>query len=175
MFVSRSAILLSVLLAGAAAPAAVADVDLQLGSGKTGSGVMGVMRMMGLRDDDCPLHEDMMRGATDAAKFAALADERLKSLKSELAITASQETEWNAYAEAIRSQMNSLLEEHEGMAATMHTGSATIRLTARASAMEQMLGSLKKLQPVTEALYNVLSADQRKIADKLLGAGCGMM
>jgi hypothetical protein len=40
--------------------------------------------------------------------------------------------------------------------------------------MESMVESLEALKPATEALYAVLSDEQRKEADQLLG-GCGMM
>ena len=38
-----------------------------------------------------------------------------------------------------------------------------------------MLDSLKALKPSTQALYAVLSDEQKKKADQLLGGGCGMM
>ena len=67
----------------------------------------------------------------------------------------------------------------EGMHAEMmqakESGSALERLDARIKAMETMVDSLKALKPVTEGLYAVLSDEQKKKADQLLGGGCGMM
>ena len=41
--------------------------------------------------------------------------------------------------------------------------------------MESMVESLKALKPSTEAVYAVLTDEQKKKADQLLGGGCGMM
>jgi LTXXQ motif family protein len=48
-------------------------------------------------------------------------------------------------------------------------------MDARIKATEARLENLKALKPATEALYDVLTAEQKKKADKLLGGGCGMM
>ena len=55
------------------------------------------------------------------------------------------------------------------------SGSALQRLDARIKAMESKVEGLKALKPVTEGLYAVLSDEQKKKADQLLGGGCGMM
>ena len=61
----------------------------------------------------------------------------------------------------------------EGMRAEImkakQSGSALQRLDARIKALESKLGRL------TEGLYAVLSDEQKKKADHLLGGGCGMM
>jgi hypothetical protein len=41
--------------------------------------------------------------------------------------------------------------------------------------METMLESMKAMKPATEALYAVLSDEQKKMADELIGADCGAM
>jgi hypothetical protein len=41
--------------------------------------------------------------------------------------------------------------------------------------MESMLEAMKAVKPATEELYKVLSDDQKKVADELLGLGCGAM
>jgi hypothetical protein len=48
-------------------------------------------------------------------------------------------------------------------------------MDAHIKAMESMVDGLKALKPVTEALYAVLSDEQKKKADQLLVGGCGMM
>ena len=57
----------------------------------------------------------------------------------------------------------------------MRAGSAIERLDARTKAMESIVESPKALRPATEALYKLLSDDQKKKADLLLGMGCCMM
>ncbi len=54
-------------------------------------------------------------------------------------------------------------------------GTVMDRMDARIKAMESMVDSLKTLKPATEALYAVLTDEQKKEADQLLGGGCGMM
>jgi len=64
---------------------------------------------------------------------------------------------------------------HADMMQIMQAGNAMARLDAHIKAMEAMLESLKALKPGTQALYAVLSDEQKKKADQLLGGGCGMM
>ena len=39
--------------------------------------------------------------------------------------------------------------------------------------MEAMLESMKALKPATEGLYAVLTAEQKTVADDLIGGDCG--
>ena len=129
-----------------------------------------------MRDDDCPMHGGgMMGGMMDPGKMTERSDARLGELKSELAITPAQEAVWTAYADAIKARVASMAAMHPGMSAMMSGGTAKERLAVRITAMEGMLDTLKQVQPATDALYGALSADQQKRADKVLGAGCGMM
>jgi hypothetical protein len=57
---------------------------------------------------------------------------------------------------------------------TKEGGSAVERLDARIKVAEAKLDSLKALKAPTEALYAMLSDDQKKKADQLLGAARGM-
>jgi hypothetical protein len=41
--------------------------------------------------------------------------------------------------------------------------------------MQGMLDSMKAIKPATEALYKVLTDEQKKKADLLLATGCCMM
>ena len=63
----------------------------------------------------------------------------------------------------------------QGMMDAMQKGSATDRMKARISGMEAMIESMKTVSPATEKLYGVLSGDQKKIADELIGNDCGAM
>jgi hypothetical protein len=55
------------------------------------------------------------------------------------------------------------------------SGNALQRMDARIKALETTLDSLNALKPATVALYAVLTDQQRKKADQLLGEGPGMM
>jgi hypothetical protein len=95
--------------------------------------------------------------------------------KAELGITGDQTAAWDEYVAAIKEHGAAMQGMHADMMQIMQTGNATARLDAHIKAMEAMLDSLKALKPATEALYAVLSDEQKKKADQLLGGGCGMM
>jgi hypothetical protein len=92
---------------------------------------------------------------------------RLAYIKADLGITAAQEQTWNAYADAVRARHTAMQSIHDDMAKATESGNAVDRMA--------MVDSLKTLKPATEALYAVLTDDQKKEADQLLGGGCGKM
>jgi ASC-1-like (ASCH) protein len=57
----------------------------------------------------------------------------------------------------------------------MQKGSAIERIDARIKSMEAMVETMKAVKPATEKLYAVLSDEQKKIADELIGTDCGAM
>ena len=108
-------------------------------------------------------------------KMGALVDGRLAYLKSELSITDAQTEAWDTYAAAVRARVELMQGMHEKMAGIMEKGTATERMDARIAGMEAMLDSLNALKPATEGLYAVLTGEQKKLADELIGADCGAM
>jgi hypothetical protein len=132
-----------------------------MGQGMMGPGMgmmMGSGPMMGLMMGTGP----MMEG-------------RLAYLKAELGITDAQTSAWDDYVAAVKARHSGMQDMHAGMIKAMHSGNAVDRLDAHVKAMESMVESLKALKPPTVALYAVLSDDQKKKADQLLGGCCGMM
>ena len=95
--------------------------------------------------------------------------------KAELGITEDQTAAWDSYAAAVQARGTAMQGMHAEMMQAMQTGSAMARMDAHIKAMESMVESLKALKPATEALYAVLTDEQKKQADQLLGGGCGMM
>jgi hypothetical protein len=95
--------------------------------------------------------------------------------KAELAITEDQTAAWDSYAAAVKARGTVMQGMHADMIQAMQTGSAAARMDAHIKAMESIVESLKALKPATEALYAVLTDEQKKKADQLLGGGCGMM
>lgn len=63
---------------------------------------------------------------------------------------------------------------HETMMQTAQSGTAASRMDAHIKAMEAMKETLKALKPAPEALYAVLTPEQKQKADQLLGMGCMM-
>lgn len=130
------------------------------GMGHMGMGMMGMQGMMG---------PGMMMD------FGPMMEGRLAYMKAELGITEAQTSAWDDYASAARARGTTMQDMHTAMVQALETGSALERLDAHTKAMESMVESLKALRPVTEALYKVLSDDQKKKADLLLGTGGCMM
>jgi len=100
---------------------------------------------------------------------------RLAYIKADLAITDAQSPAWNAYADAVKARASGMQGMHGSMMQGMQAGSATARMDAHVKAMEAMTEALKALKPATEALYAVLTPEQKPKADQLLGMGCMMM
>ena len=146
---------------------------------------MGGQDMSGQDMSGCPMMGDMMgfgrRGMKQGMGHGAMMhsvpmmEGRLAYIKADLEITDAQMAAWDAYAAAVRAQHATMESMHADMMKAKESGSALQRLDARIKAIESKLDSLKALKPVTEGLYAVLSDEQKKNADQLLGGGCGMM
>ena len=131
--------------------------------GMMGSGMGG---MMGMMMGGGPMM-GMMGGGP-------MMEARLAYQKAELGITDAQAAAWDDYVAAFRTRGAAMQSMHADMLQIMQSGNAMARLDAHIKAMEAMVDSLKALKPATEALYAVLTDDQKAKADQLLG-GCGMM
>lgn len=138
--------------------------------------------MIGMMGGGCPMME-MMGGAmmgqgvmgARQARIGAMADGRLAFLKSALNITESQTEAWNGYADAVKSRVAKMQDMHSAISATMQKGNAIERMDARLNGMKAMVEAMGALKPATEKLYNALTPEQKKIADDLIGIGCGAM
>jgi hypothetical protein len=156
--------------------------------GGQGGGTMSRGNMMGQDSagqdkSGCPMMGDMgfRRGMKQAMGPGAMMhsvpmmEGRLAYIKADLEITDAQLAAWNAYADAVRARHGAMESMHADMMKAKESGNALERMDAHIKAMESMVDGLKALKPVTEALYAVLSDEQKKKADQLLGGGCGMM
>jgi hypothetical protein len=146
---------------------------------KPSGGMDGMMGPGGMMDG-CPMMGGMMgrkgmKGMGGMTMHSVpMMEARLAYTKADLEITEAQIRRWDAYAEAVRAW-------HEKMAA-LHAdkmkakgGTALDRMDARIKSMGTMLDALKAMKGPAEALYDVLTDEQKKKADKLLGGRCGMM
>jgi hypothetical protein len=140
--------------------------------GMTGSQAMGQDMMTGM---PMGMGMGMMRPGMMMAGTPAMVDERLAALKTELAITDAEAEVWNAYASAVKNRASTMQNMHASMMQAMQSGTAPDRVDVHIKHMTAMLEAMKALKPATEDLYRVLNAEQKKKADTLLGAGCGMM
>jgi hypothetical protein len=124
------------------------------GQGMMGQGMMGPGMMMG---------------------YGPTMEGQLAYLKAELAITDAQKEAWDAYVNAVKARATTMQGMRAAMMQSMQSGSAVDRMDAHTQAMQSMVESMKATKPATEALYKVLTDEQKKKADLLLGNGCCMM
>jgi hypothetical protein len=129
-------------------------------------GMMGMMEMMA----GCP-----MMGMNPQGQGSAFGEGRIAFLKAELNITDTQKTAWDAYAAAIKANLQSMQDMMQTMRAVFDAKTPVERLDAHLTTMEARLKALKDVKPALTKLYEALSADQKKKADELLtGMGCMM-
>jgi len=193
----RKLVIVSGLLMAATFPAAAQQDQQQtpmMGKGMMDQGgMMGRGGMMGDPMDaqnmgdtsGCPMMGDMMgagrRGSMKGMGHrmmmhsGPMMEARLAYIKADLAITEAQTAAWDGYADAVRARRSTTETKREEMMKAKEGGSALQRMDARIKAMEAKLDGLKVLKAPTEALYAVLSDEQKKKADELLGGRCGMM
>ena len=142
-----------------------------MGPGMMGQG-MGRGGMMGAMGGGCPIM-GMMMGRNGPA--SAFAEGRIAFIKAELAITDAQKSVWDAYATALRKNLESMQTMHKTTMSASSSATPVERLDLHISAMESRLQALKEVKPALSALYAALSDDQKKTADDLLtGMGCMM-
>lgn len=141
-----------------------------MGGGCPMIGMMG-QGMLGARPDMSG--QGMMAGRQ--ARMAALIDGRLAYLKGELNITDAQSEAWNGYSNAVKGRVEVMQSVRQTMMNAMQKGSATARMDARIESLEGIVESMKAVKPATEKLYAVLTDEQKKMADQLIGMDCGAM
>ena len=130
-----------------------------------GMGPRGMMGMMG----GCR----MMDGGN--AQTPTFVDGRIAFLKAELAITDAQKKVWDAYADVIKNNLQSMQGMHQMMQTVFDAKTPVDRLDAHIAVMESRIATLKEVKPALAKLYEALSAEQKKKAGELLtGMGCMM-
>ena len=108
-------------------------------------------------------------------QMGAMVDSRLAHLKTELKITDAQADVWKAYGDAIKGRVTVMQGMRTSMMDAMDKGSAVDRMDIRIKSMEAMVDSMKAVKPATEKLYVALTAEQKTVADQLIGDACGAM
>ena len=167
----------------AAAIATAFGATLGLAQAPTASGQQGMMgnmpmlnivNMMGMMS--------MMGGGPAGMATIDRIEGRIAFLRTELKITDAQTNAWNSFADALRTNAKKLGEVRTSMMS--HMGAAQQQppaLTERLNLQEQwLIARLEETRAMKSALtnlYAVLTEDQRKTANELLGLhmGLGMM
>ncbi|MGA7984811.1 MAG: Spy/CpxP family protein refolding chaperone [Burkholderiales bacterium] len=95
----------------------------------------------------------------------AAADGRLADLKTQLNITAKQESSWKVYADQVKAQVDAMQTWHTAMWNSAQL-SAPERLAQRDAMMKQRLAQHEAMTAAFKDLYAALSPEQRAIADQ---------
>lgn len=131
----------------------------------------GVGPMLGIMNGNCPMMGGMMR-SEDMPSFT---EGRMAFLEAELAITDAQRQLWNAYADALRSNLQSMHDTRQTMKGRVSDMTPVERLDMHLTAMEARVKALQVIKPPLAALYAALAPDQKKRADEVLTSmGCMM-
>ena len=96
----------------------------------------------------------------------AFAQKRLDRLKSKLAITAEQESQWSAFSNTVLQQMELLKAEHWGRNSAART--VPERVDRRVAWMKERAAAFEAVGQAAKALYAELSPEQQQIADQKL-------
>ena len=108
------------------------------------------------------------RGPGGNFDLAAMIDARMAYVKTALKITSAQEGAWSTFAATVKQQADAM---KAARAVAVQNASATVpdRMAQHIAMTQLRLDNLKALQPQVIALYASLSADQKVIADKIIG------
>lgn len=99
---------------------------------------------------------------------AAMVDGRLAMLKTELAITANQETAWQAFTNQAKAQV-ATMQAHRAAFTAEQT--APERLAQRAAFAKQRAANIETMSAAVKDLYGTLTPEQKVIADQRLAFG----
>jgi hypothetical protein len=144
------------------------------------AGQSGGMPMMGgdmgqmMRMMQTMMAQGGMRGSMGMMPLDHI-EGRIAFLKAELGITDAQEPQWNAFANALRTEAKSTQGEHMLMMGQRGPASWPDRLALHERLLSDRLAALKALEDPAKSLYAVLSEQQRHNADELMGGPMGMM
>ena len=156
-------------VAASAAPAVPIEAQTNPASPKPG------MDMAGMKGDGgMGQMMPMMRGMMGMIA-ADHVEGRIAYRKAELGITDAQLPQWDALATVLRANARVM---QDGMAKMMKDGmptTAPARGEAMVLMMTERLEGMKALVQADEALYAVLSTEQRKSADELMTGPMGAM
>ena len=97
-----------------------------------------------------------MMGISTDGQASTFAEGRVAFLKAELGITDSQKVVWDAYAETIKRNLQSMQGMWQAMKSVFEAKTPTDRLDAQIASMETRLSALKEIKPALAKLYAAL-------------------
>ena len=116
---------------------------------------------------DCGGRPGMMRDNMRGANFdpAAMADQRLSRLKSDLKITPEQEPLWQAFADRAKSEAGKGMQAMRDQAKDANL-TAPERMNRMADLLKQRAAAMASVNQAFQRLYDGLTPEQRKLADE---------
>jgi hypothetical protein len=152
-----------------AAPA-VAEAQMRQGMGMNDDRCEAGMGMM------CMMGEHPRLGMMGDAGMPQRVDRRLAAFKARLKITDAQTKAWDEYAAAVRDAAKAMTEQRMNTMEKARTATLPQRLDLHDAMLASHLEQLRKTKAAANALYAVLSDDQKKIADSsMMGTMRGRM
>ncbi len=122
-----------------------------------------------------PSAGEMMLGAPMSVRMGEMThiEGRLAFLKTEIMITQAQDRLWEAFAEAVRTNVKLMYQTHQSMQEATRS-SLPQRLEARERALNAYLDGVRRIRAAVTPLYAALSAEQKKLADEIIVGPMGM-
>jgi hypothetical protein len=115
-----------------------------------------------------PAPEESASAAAKAkAAVDAKVDARLKAMHGKLKITAAQDTQWNAVAQAMRENAHAIADLREESAEQAKSMNAIDQIKSYAAITDAQAAGIHKFLPAFQALYDTMSDTQKKAADAL--------
>ena len=126
-----------------------------------------------LAQTSAPTTSSQTAQSPDAAKPAARShgsrtdrvEARIKQLHEQLKITAAQEPQWNAVAQAMRDDAQAMQSDITKLRQNRARATAVDELRGYQEVTETHVAGLQKLIPAFQALYDTMSPEQKKNAD----------
>lgn len=100
-----------------------------------------------------------------AARHQARIDERIAYLHKQLKVTSAQETQWGAFADAMREDGQTMSQLYERRVSSLPNESAVDNMRGYAEITQAHADDVKKLAAAFEPLYASFSPEQKQAAD----------
>lgn len=104
---------------------------------------------------------------TRAQKHADVVEQRVSDLHAQLAITAEQSKQWDAFADVMRANAKKIDQAYRERAQKLPTMDADDAMKSYAALTQQHAENMQKLSAAFSDLYGVLSPEQKQVADAM--------
>ncbi|HYH22508.1 MAG TPA: Spy/CpxP family protein refolding chaperone [Azospirillum sp.] len=120
-----------------------------------------------------PMMGGGMMGGPMMGEASADPEPRIAQMKAAMRITDAQMPLWNGFAEAVRESAKALAPAYEAQRAGAQQAAWPERMERREKLLAARLEALKRIRTAGNALYGVLSDEQRRTFDRMAGGPMG--